>query len=197
MDRYENSAWKAISGHFHRCRSRVAECSTDSFISSCVHAHRLSPFIRSVSILISKHLQSTSASLPPLTSNWTELAGGKVFSFRPSRELMTTVEQCLANMKQKFFKLNDVFWVCFLNPKFVVKKKKKAKNMKKIVFSLTNLVKCFDLWKNQTEWAPGFLPTPSWGFRSEVFLVADLRRSDGHLGVLAAPLVCTHAAEPC
>lgn len=105
-----NSVLKNISGHFHKCcRSRVAGCGTESFTSSRVHTHRLSPSVWSVSILISKHLQSMSASLSPSNSNRAELESGKVFSFRPSRGLMTQVEQSSATVKQKSFRLKDIF----------------------------------------------------------------------------------------
>lgn len=74
------SGVKYISGYFYqRCRYTVVGCGTESFISSCVYTHRLSPSIRSVSILIFKHLPSMSVSLSPLTSNRTDLEGGDVF----------------------------------------------------------------------------------------------------------------------
>lgn len=95
-----NSTVKYISGYFYQChRYRVAECRTESFISSHVYTHRLSPSIRSVSILISKHLRSMSASLSPLTSNRTELEGGDVFFFRPSIGMMTKAGQPLASTR--------------------------------------------------------------------------------------------------
>lgn len=109
-----NSGVKYISGHFYqRCRYRVVGCGTESFISSCVYTHRLFPSISSVSILISKHLPSMSVSLSPLTSNRTDLEGGDVFWFRPSRGLMTKVEQTLANMRKKYSKFNEIFWGWF------------------------------------------------------------------------------------
>lgn len=120
-----NSALKTINGHFHKCRGyRVPGCGTESFISSWVHTCRLSPSIRGVSILISRHLQSMSELLSHLNSNRTELERGEVFSFRPSRELMTKVEQPSATVKQKSFRLNDIF---------CAKLKKKKKDGRRIL----------------------------------------------------------------
>lgn len=135
-----NSVVKYISGYFYQChRYMVAECRTESFISSHVYTHRLSPSIRSVSILISKHLQSMSASLSPLTSSRTELEEGDMFFFRPSIGMMTKAEQPLANTRWKYCELNEVFLVwLFIKWKYEIennldgKRKKTNISLKKV-----------------------------------------------------------------